>query len=280
MKDSILRGTAIATVLVAGVASTSHATLLAYEGFDYSTLTTLSGQSGGTGFAENSTWKSDIPLMTNSTATVSSGSLTAPPNYAGTLTGNRASLASGGTTSQIVRALDETAQLDLGDNNILYFSFITKRDAGTQTFRLYDESGTIPSSAYLSAQSTSGGNLSLQGFGTTTTVNSVVTGGATLLWVIKVVARKDDPDQYFVALYDSAAEVPSMEPTSLPYASGTVSHSAIITRIAFTTGSSLQVDEIRIGTTWNDVVPVPEPSALSAGLTALALSMGRRVRRK
>jgi hypothetical protein len=43
--------------------------------------------------------------------------------------------------------------------------------------------------------------------------------------------------------------------------------------------SGVQIDELRVGTTWADVTPVPEPTAISALALATAGMMARRARR-
>ncbi|MGB7161527.1 MAG: hypothetical protein WBD40_25940 [Tepidisphaeraceae bacterium] len=84
-------------------------------------------------------------------------------------------------------------------------------------------------------------------------------------------------------VYNSPASVPLTEPAGSHSASTLVADPLITQIVAFylrqNTGepTPITVDELRIGTTWADVAPVPEPAALSlVGLGFLALPARRR----
>jgi hypothetical protein len=102
--------------------------------------------------------------------------------------------------------------------------------------------------------------------------------------VAKIVSSGASPDQAFLKVFGTGygTQVPFAEPTTWD-ASLTTSTGAILDRIRIRIDSANaaatpgEVDEIRIGDTWLDVVSVPEPSSLvMLSLAVLAGAAGRR----
>lgn len=274
MDTVFIRSAALATALVAGNVSTGHAASIATEKFEY-TSATLAGQNGGSGFS--GTWKSDLGLTTDSPTPVTSGSLAAPIGYVEAPAGNHASVAAGGA---IVRSLASATELSLNDTQDIYISFITSRAAAeVQRVRFYSDSTLL-----FNVQVTSNGNVSFQGFGANTTYSTTkVPVNAPILWVVKLAASADEnQDQAFVSYFSATEELIDEPPTSWFVTSNKATKTGPLNKVEFNAvGTALQVDELRIGTTWNDVAGavVPEPSVMAMGIIAAAPLLMRRARR-
>jgi hypothetical protein len=103
--------------------------------------------------------------------------------------------------------------------------------------------------------------------------------------VAKIVASASGSDSAFLKVFGTgySSQVPFAEPTTWD-ATLTETTSAILDRIRIRIDSGNtaalpgEVDEIRIGTTWSDVVSVPEPAtaALIGLVGSLALLLRKR----
>ena len=247
----------------------SHATLLSYESFDYATGN-LAGQNGGTGFT--GAWAT---VGDSGAATVQANSLAYSTL---STTGNKTYLLPTTQTSGASRTFSDI------NSGSLYMSFLANLDEGNRFFaiRLYDGSaqralvGRLSTSNWM-IQSTNGGN-----------VNGFTAIAPTLDTTFLIVLRID-----FNASGDNERLRLYVNPT--PGGTEPVTAGADITSLAsfqinrldiaagYTTGGASTTakgwfDEIRMGTTYADVTPIPEPStmALFGGAAALLLLRRRR----
>lgn len=265
-----------AATMLSGMATGSHAALLAYEGFDYATDQTLGAQSSaGGGFSTG--WMSNAALTTASGASVLANSLAAPSGYTPS--------PAGGSAKQVpilaYRGLASSAQIDLGVDQDYYISYLAARtqELSTGSYSMVLQAGTT---TVVTASVSTGGapGLTLAPSALVSAPNSIGYG-PTFLYVIKVAASAAGNDQVFLQTYASAtATAAATEPTTWQVASGEAALNSVLTQMAFLsgTGRALQIDEIRIGEAWADVVPVPEPGSLVAVLFAGAAIVTRRRR--
>lgn len=270
---------AVCVGLVLAMGGLAQADLVAYDGFDYGDSGDLHGSNGGSG-NWTSTWADggdgswgfnlDTPGLT----------------YTGLPVVGNTSTTNGGDGSY--RTVDDTGLLDEGDN--VWFSVLVRDDGtgsdlrvnffGTASAREYDGAGFNFAGANGGTHSISaeynGGNWGSSDTG--------VTDGDTLLVVGKIAMAVDDgtdPRDYIRIWVN-----PSLDSEPLD-GDATSSYGVKLSDGGFAfpgeavnlrSGGSFEgaVDEIRIGTTFNDVV-VPEPATLGLlGLGGLAVLRRRR----
>jgi len=252
------------SVILAFSARPAWATLLAYEPFDY-TGTSLAGQNGGFGFA--SSWDAGSVLSNDDTSL----------NYAGnpnTVAGDRISNAWAGGSKR-----DLATPLTFNQGDTYYVSLLIKKVPGVGicvklSNGRYD-GGEYTHRAWFAG--INGGNDNY-GFGAQAgqSADHGYTTGDTALIVSKLIA---DPANsrwiHYYDFYESPDAVSTTEPTTWDQGYGlTVSAAAQGANVLqFWGGGGGELDEIRIGTTYGDVV-MPEPATLAlfgigAGLVAL-----------
>ena len=95
----------------------------------------------------------------------------------------------------------------------------------------------------------------------------------TYLMVAKIDAHTGSPDEFFLKVYDSTMTPDLSEPASFDL-NATVSSGVNMTYILIGMTGAGQMDEIRVGTTWGDVVAVPEPSTAALLLAAVLGACG------
>lgn len=273
-KDNILGIALIGTgSLLASTAA--NAAVLATDVFDYSTGSTLGAQSAaGGGWATG--WRSSAGLAAESGATVSAGSLTAPAGYAPAPTGGSAIQA--GLVAY--RGLDVASQIDLSIDKDYYISYLTERtpvptSAKSFSFQLQTGGVTGGDNTVLVGTSTGGDPfVALGSSGTVLEDLNLIGNGSTDLWIIKIAASATSADQVFLKVYDSLLDtVDAAEPATWSVVSNSELNSSTVTQLGFAISGSatLQIDEIRIGESWADVVPVPEPASASLLLFGMGL---------
>lgn len=270
---------ALSATLVASACSLcathAHAALLASDAFDYNTSGTLGAQSSaGGGFSSG--WTDDAGLTTASTDTVEAASLTAPTGYDPAPSGGSTSGSSGFLA---YRGLAAAAQIDLGVDQDYYISFLAERNVGTRA-RSYSVLLQDSTASTVATISTSTGGAPGIGFGAGTVSGATAVGnGSTSLWVIKIAARATDPDQIFLEVYNEAEALDTAEPTaSWDVTSNTDLNASVISQIGFAMGSgaTFQLDELRIGESFEDVTGVPEPASALLALSGMLLLGTRR----
>ncbi|MDR1279425.1 MAG: PEP-CTERM sorting domain-containing protein [Opitutaceae bacterium] len=286
----------LASALAIGLPITAHATLIAYEGFDYTadTATGLNQSNGslngGTGWGSNQRWF-DNQTNNENRYVVSDAGL----SY-GTLVTTGNALTQGTDTIGAVRFFknDSTTLADgtyyvsflisFAANNVstagqyggvqlgsVYFGFTNADiDGGVTTTREF-----VASNGY--------------GSGTTGTTKiytgETMTPGQTYLFVAKMVFSATGEDSYSLWINPTTSDESN---AGLAQAVNTSTNSSSIASAVFyasSTAFGMTVDEFRLGTTWEDVTPglpasaVPEP-AMWAALTGLAGLAGAILRRR
>jgi hypothetical protein len=258
--------------------ATADASLLASDAFVYDTGSTLGVQSAaGAGWSTG--WMSNAGITTASGASVSAGSLTAPGGYS--------PAPSGGSAIQAgllaYRGLDASAQIDLSVDKDYYISYLAERTpvpVSSRSFSFQLQTGGVTGGDLVVNVGTSTGGdpfVALGASGTVLEDLNLIGNGSTDLWVIKIAASAALADQVFLKVYDSINDtVDAAEPATWSVISNSELSSSTITQLGFAISgnATLQIDEVRIGESWADVVPVPEPA--SAGLMLLGLGLATR----
>jgi len=305
----LLFGTVLSVVLVAS-APRAQAYLLAYEGFDYPAGTDLTGAIANGGFGWTTPWG------VNSSGTTIVGNALGDLASAGSLiyidSNNRQLFASGGKgffsgqagTSQPFR---DFLNPNAGNEGTIWLSFLAQRVGPTTNiaatpYNPYPRAGNFSlyegNSERLAIGNSSGApsnNIALIPAGSLSNLRPSTNDFSLLnLAVVRIDYGPTNNDTAYLFVNPGLG----LEP-NIANASATTSGMTNIWNFNFLrvrpfaggtdTGNSrpyaeLYVDEIRIGTTWQDVTPwitvVPEPSAVSLALVGgfLAWRVTRRRR--
>ncbi|MGE9266603.1 MAG: hypothetical protein ACQKBY_00795 [Verrucomicrobiales bacterium] len=254
------------------------AALTHYEPFDYPAGTGLDGLNGGTGWG--AAWSDG-----NNDVTTGSGSLNYPAAGNFSSSGNQVNISSSVTNAQAVRALGTTMNLATSGNTF-YASAL---------FQISAVSGQGSSLNFTSETDGTGFNRWRFGINDSgnfyvgmdplqanqlATSTSTASAGTTYLLVAKMRTNTGggdgNGDQVFLKIYEAGDSI--FEPlTDGDWDLSAIGYSGVTLRslrldLNNAAGQSNQLDEIRIGTSFADVAPIPEPSALLLlGLSPLAL---------
>ncbi|XZE32843.1 PEP-CTERM sorting domain-containing protein [Pirellulaceae bacterium SH501] len=266
-----------AIALAIGMCRSTLADMIARESFEYSTASDLIGTPGsGTGFSTN--WIDGGRNATQSSFRIQSGSLT----YSGLESlGNYVTGVASTTT--IYAAHRETSQLFVGANNsqTTWMSFLIRQNDTLGMLGgfggIYVGNGVNDNDPKLFIGK--GGDASntwllenVGGAGKSRSNSTVVRGQSTLLVVKMETLQGNDRFTLFVNPDISAGPQFGVEKLDLDL--GTAN------RITMYHTGSFAFDEIRIGTTFSDVVTaVPEPSSGLLVLAVASLAYWRRSRR-
>lgn len=260
------------------------AVLVAYEGFDYDQAGAVAGNNGGSGWVSpwgNNTTSPNV----NANLTNDNVSITSPPNPFSPLGDRIAKVGAVGTGFSTINRFFSAAGtgFNMGTDGTLYLSFSwTKTDGGSSgdnlEFTLHDS--TL-------------GNTFAARAGVTSSDAHFLTQGNTVAAGDQYGAIAQST-KYFTVLKITASsgagvdQVQATNFTSLPPASepGTWDKTVALTladavninqfRLTMGQNTRAQFDELRIGTTWNDVaVAVPEAGAAAFVLLA-ATAVGCR----
>ncbi len=268
---------AAAAVMPCATVLPTRAALMNYDPFAYSG-TTLNGQNGGTGW--NGGW-----FQTGSSPSDQLSddgvSLTYPGTFESPLStpptsGSRVD--TGGLNASSSRLLAQTIPLNV-DGTVAYVSALIRKNAanggGVTTDNILLE--FVDSSANrrwgVGIEGT-GDKPWLNANGSTTPASGpAVTPGDTYFMVAKIVSSASSVDTAYLKVFGTgySSQVPVAEPTTWD-ATLTESTGAILDRIRVridsgnTAAAAGEVDEIRIGDSWADVIGVPEPAS---GLLAI-----------
>jgi len=251
-------------------------TLVAYEGFGYpSGLTTSSN--GGQGWS--SPWYLNSDLTGEPTATVfNAGSIPFPAGVTFTPTGNRIGDPQGWPNNVGFRHLAADGRVDLGTESVRYLSFLyaTGSPGVWGGLSLWDSSGVeqlffgVNASQFFLAGNLAGANSA-----------GTAPGNQPLFMAVKIVSQASGSDEVYLQPYLQTDTVPSTEPSSW-LISRTFSSSLVLDRIRIASGAGYEIDEIRVGTSWDAaVVGVPEPSAwmlVACAAAALPVAYHQRLR--
>ena len=258
-------------LLVAGVSlffmQSANATLLFSEAFNYTSGTGLTGQINP---GNSTAWSS-----ANSTyLAIGSGNLT----YDGLvdLGGNELVINNGGSSSLYNTFANQTG-------GQIYYSFLfnaSAADSGNNYFTALNPGTTAPSGSAdaIDAYYYTNGKVYVRGAGASANAG---TGSALTL----------NTTYLIVEMIDLTAKTGSLwiDPTlgdGAPTATASLSSltATAVDNIGFksqnTPGITYLIDNVRVGTTWADVTPVPEPSSIALAAAGLGLMMAMIRRRR
>lgn len=217
-----------------------NAAVLEYEGFDYSG-TAIQGKNGGQGWAN--AWSdsdNDTPLSNDGV------SLSFPQGVYHTAEGGRIVFTAAGEAE---RTLGTSINLGV-EGNVYYFSALAKRN-GDFKFEFIDS--TINVRWRMGGRSAN--NAAVLGVSADYMANGLFPAGETVYIVGKIITRSSANDQVYLNAYRLTDTVPSTEPATW-MASTNGGSGVTLTRLQITNISSatLEIDEIRIGTNYQEVV--------------------------
>jgi MYXO-CTERM domain-containing protein len=272
------------------------AALLTYEGFDYSAPQTVDLLSGGTGW--RAAWETQVSssqYQVNSTTPLTYGSLQTTGNYTNggggfNSTGRRVDTQFGGVwdTAGYVSDPFLIGQLDQGN---VWGSFLLRRDGNVPnwdnlevTFNRNNTpwfSDTASQSLRISAVESQFSAQAGTGSATDITTSAL---GETLLFVVKWELSLT-VGQNNIYLWVNPASLGGSDlntATATWSATGLNTEQARWQSIKFYSGSNssgTSLDELRFGTDYASITPIPEPTTALLGLAALAgLAVTRRRR--
>jgi hypothetical protein len=281
-------------VLCSAIASfnSAQATLFEYDAFDYSG-TSLAGQNGGIGWS--GAWFTTASSATNSVSN-DGVSLAYPMTWESPLTpfsasGSRVLTGLGFTpNASTSRLLGQSVPLNV-DGTVAYVSALFRKNN--------PNGGATNTDNILLEFSDNLGNrrwgMGIEGTGdkpwlnanasTSPSTGPAVTPGDTYFMVAKIVSSASGLDTAYLKVYGTGydSQVTFAEPSTWD-ATLTESTGAILDRIRIRIDSGNlptspgEVDEIRIGNSWQDVVSAPEPSSLS--LLGFGVAAGMFLKRR
>ena len=248
--------------IMLSVSGTSRAELITYEGFDYA-VGNLVGANGGTGWG--GAWRDGA-----GTRTVASQSLAYSAGGADLLTsGNRAVI---GVTSfaNVVRNFSQSFGTD---GTTIWMSMLVRGSKNLSGFQLANGSDGGDGSYKLQA---SGANGTWQTRVGTTNQSTTVAVNQVSLALLRITFQ---PGNDAIDLWLNPPSLVSE--ASLGSPTNTRTGNFAFDRIRLNGGSNAtgtvdaEFDEIRLGTSFPSVVPVPEPGTAILGLLALAVLAAR-----
>ena len=253
-------------VLLAFCTTVCQAELLLYEPFNYSG-TSLDGQ-GGSELGLTGTWDDNVSGASGAVGTAGPVSLSnddtslSHPGLIASL-GARVADTGAGTAR---RSLDGFS-INLATGGQTYYISALFRGETLLQFE-----GTHTDNVNYTRAMTginSSGQFLVGSFGTSTSTSSTYSGGSyssdeTYLLVARIQtnATTDGKDTFALKVYDTSMAIDSSEPASFDLQATNASSVDLTRMFLGRTDDNGEIDEIRIGTTWNDVTPqtIPEPS--------------------
>lgn len=236
-----------------------------YEPFDYA----------GTDISASGVWTDNVPLPNQGRGTVGALSLSGDSTSLdypspGNSLGARVADSGGGTAE---RALG--FEMPLASDNDYYVSMLVR---GSGILQLY---GTVGSADYVRAYLgiTDGGEFIVGGYPRVggQDLSNIYAGDRTYdsdetyLLVAKIDANAGSNDVFYLKVYDESMTPDLIEPTTFDL---TASNGSDVNLTHMLIGMTAlgEIDEIRVGASWNGVLSVPEPSS-AALLLAAALGV-------
>lgn len=250
----------------------TRAALLVYESFTYTSGSNVDGQNGGTGFS--GAW---FDPVTVAQPTVSTG-LT----YPGLPTAGNAALLTpaGGNPATLHRSLSGTY-----NSGTVYISVLASKNDGSRYFGLKlnnntNENGFIGQGGL--AENWQYFSPANGGSRYSSTVSSRNSGTNMLVLKIEFGAGTGGNDKISLFMNPTTNIEPSPSVTSTDIKVGTFNTIGITAGYMSggQTTSTGTLDEIRIGTTFADVVPIPEPTTTAAAVLASVALMTFAIRRR
>jgi hypothetical protein len=271
-----------------------EAAILSYEGFNYSNdgSALLNGRNGGTGWAGPWTF-TGVAATNNAGFNVSQDDTSLNTSaYPFTPVGDRvlaAGAGSGANSAQADRLL--ATPFDLGvEGNVMYASLLFRKDTGPATssdnmeFTFLANTLTATVGVPIRVGSTSAERFFVFDGGSVPVGATFrdVTLGQTYFVVLKVEAHAGTtPNVYSAVTYTNGETVPSTEPAVWPGIRNTSVSNALLdgVRLWIGTVTTGQFDEIRVGSSWESVTGVPEPSSMALVLLGGLAFQSLRCRR-
>ena len=265
------------------LAPSAWATLTIHEPFAY-TGASLANENGGTGFS--GAWPAGA---TTHTLSSSGTSLTYPPSSPLTPQGNRLEIST--TTGGITASRGISATMSLAPNGLGFYAsaLVSIGQLGQTTSVQFTDGTNVRFSYGINAAGNFFSSID-PGAGTQVATSSTIAALNTTYLVVAYIRTNTGPgtppnDEVFVSAFAPTDTVvfPATDSAWQASANGnsgvTLNQMRILANNPDAGGSTIQLDEIRVGTTFQDVTGViPEPgSALLSGL-ALALGLVRRKR--
>jgi hypothetical protein len=260
------KGIVVFLAVAALTASQASATLLTYEGFDYTAGSSLDNQSGGTGWDAN--WGQFL------------GGAGGYTSVAGSLADPTSTLVTSGNHVDTAGAFGGRYNAFPGygaDGSIAYFSVLIRLNytptlgsyAGLQ---LFNNTGNGDLFVGLNG---SGLNWGLEHTGADAYSSVAAASNQAVLLVLRA-DYTSGADTFRLYVNPTSTTEPGSADATLSYDIGTQNG------LAFNAGGATSFDEIRIGTTFADVTPglVPEPGTLSLVAGGLVLLLGAQLRRR
>ncbi len=284
LKRPMAIGICAAAILFTAMNDTSRAALVVSESFDYAAGTQLSSGSlnGGTGFSDAWSGSGNVGAADQ----IETADMTAPTGYQAQA-GNQLLLDTDSpalnSAVTAVRSLAGSIDLDPVSTQTFYISFLVRRDdgyngAGSENCRyleLRDASNNVL--AYLGTTSNEASAISLLGFGGEVTgTDGDLSLSTDSLAVAKLVLNPSGTnDELYLSYFTSSDDV-SSEPGSW-MASTSADSSGVVTGLGVYVAKNsdqTRFDELRIGTSYTDVIP--EPASLGLVLLAMGLAIVRK----
>jgi hypothetical protein len=269
----------LAVLILGAVPTAVAAQSVAYEGFNYSVGSGLNAQSGGAGWGN--AWNTNA-----STFTVASGSVSNPQNTLAT-SGNRLDLAPTGSFTTAGRSL--STDLTGVNGGSVWLSFTITRTStvsgGYGGIVIGNDAGSSATTGRLfvgNPGSFDNWSLERAGGGVVSNSNFTVTQNPTALLVVNIQFNPNGAET--ILLYvnrtpgGSAPGTPDASLTNLDI-NPTPANPSVTDLGVWYQSSGYQIDEIRVGTSYADVTPVPEPAlvlAVAAGGVGLFTALRRR----
>lgn len=281
-----MRKSLLLVPILTALSPLASATLTIYEPFNYTAGGTLASQSGGTGF--NGGWAS---TATNHTISPTNASLAYPPSSPLTPQGARLQMASTVTNISASRTIGSGATMNLGTNGLNFYSSALMSIGETgQTTAIQFTDGTnvrwtygVNAAGFFYASVDPGASSQLA----TTTVNAQAATTYLVVAYIRTNTGTGNNDEVFIKVYSPTDTIvfPATDNDWDARGNGnsgvTLNQMRILANSPSTAAptSTIQLDEIRVGTAFLDVTGViPEPSSMVLSGLALGLGLVRRKR--
>jgi len=282
----VLSASMMAVCIVLGGAGASDAALLVGESFDYAPGAALNSGSLNGGIGWSGAWSGTDNIGADDQ--IEAATIVPPTGYLGQAGGQLLINTDSPSLNLSVTARRDLASgidLNPASTQTYYVSFLFRRDdafngGGTENsryFELRDSSNNVV--VYAGTTSAEAADVSLNGFaGASSGTAGQVQLNVDTLGLVKLVLRPAGQNDEIYVTYLTDGDDLSSEPVSW-MASASFDAGGVMTTVSvFAAGNTdlTRYDELRIGTEFSDVVPVPEPASACLLLAAGGLALFRR----